>query len=350
MDITGKRIIVRGRIAGLTGRNISTLLEWRGAKAARSSARADLCVIAHSCAPAWSERTWEVPLSSEMAFRRAVGLLPPLPQEARAFSADDLARHAGLPVETVAALAIFDVLDTDDDMFGFREVSVAREARRLLESGAELNAILEAGAALRVRGIRLNASALAETPWGDLAVADGDDLATIDGQLELALQEPRLRAEELGEVAEECEIEGDFEEAERLYAVAARIDPKCGVLPFNRGNALVQLGRDSEALASFLDAAKRDREVAPDAYYNAAVLHARRGRADRAEDLYRQALRLDPAHVNARFNLALLLCGQHRYEDAVPLWDALAAEGHDDARRQASLCRMEIMSLRAATA
>ena len=110
-----------------------------------------------------------------------------------------------MAVSDVEALALFDLIDAVDGLFGFRDIAVAREARRLLDADVTLPLILYAGSALRVRGIRLNATALRETPWGGLALSHGDDLATLDGQLELPLLEPRVRFDEVFEAARECE-------------------------------------------------------------------------------------------------------------------------------------------------
>ena len=103
--------------------------------------------------------------------------------------------------------------------------------------------ILYAGSALRVRGIRLNATALRETPWGSLALSHGDDLATLDGQLELPLLEPRVRFDEVFEAARECEDDGDLDQAEKLYRLASEIDPHDAYSIFNRGNVLASLER-----------------------------------------------------------------------------------------------------------
>jgi tetratricopeptide (TPR) repeat protein len=344
------RILLRGRLKGITARQAASLAEWRGARIVRRRSSATFCVVAHSCAATWGEASFEeigAPVISELAFCRAVGLRPELPPEARPYSADDVAAHANLPSATLRDLVVFDVLDAVDGRFGFRDIAVAREARRLLDDGVALSAILETGSALRTRGIRLNAAALQETPWGELLTCDGEDLVSLDGQLELQLGEPRVRFEDVFDVAEECEAEGDLDEAERLYRLAAGLDRSDAHALFNLGNILVAQGRADEALASFLRAAERDRAIAADALYNVAILHRRRGALDTAERAYLAAIRSDPGHQDARHNLALLLSEQRRFDEAVHLWDSLAAEGSHVARLQASLCRMELLALRA---
>jgi tetratricopeptide (TPR) repeat protein len=200
---------------------------------------------------------------------------------------------------------------------------------------------------LRARGVRLNAAALQETPWGELVSSDGDDLVSLDGQLEFQLDEPRIRFDDIFDIAAESEAEGDLDEAERLYRLAARLDRKDGCALFNLGNVLVALGRADEALAAYLQSAEKDRSIAADALYNVAILHRRRGALERAERVYMAAIRADPSHSDARHNLALLLTDQKRFDEAVHLWDSLAAEGSSVAKLQASLCRMELQKLQA---
>ena len=137
MDIAGKRIRVLGRLAGLTARSAANVIAWRGARLVRSASSADVTVVAHSCALGWSEDRQQSlvgPCISEMSFRRLVGLLPAAQEESRSFTPTAIASHAGLAVSDVEALALFDVIDAVDGLFGFRDIAVAREARRLLDA------------------------------------------------------------------------------------------------------------------------------------------------------------------------------------------------------------------------
>ncbi len=339
------RIHIRGRLKGLPARRAATLAEWRGAKVVRSPSSADLCVVAHSCASTWGVgnlAAFALPVLSELSFRRELGLEPPLPEEARPFNALSLSLHSGLPVETILKLSAFDVIDGPHD-YPFRDISVAREVRRFLDTGTPLQSVLQTGADLRARGVRLT-SALTETPWGALAGVHGDDYVGIDGQLELRLCEPRLRFEEVFDAAADAEAEGDLDEAQRLYRMAAELDHQNGECLFNLGNVLSSIGRTDDALVAFLAAAVRDRDIAADAFYNAAILHRRAGSSEKAEGLYGAALRADPGHADARHNLALLLSAQERFSEAIGLWDALAGEGKADARRQAMFCRLQLRS------
>ena len=345
------RIHIRGRLRGLSARHAATLAGWRGAKVVRQLSSADLCVVAHSCAATWGDGSlaaFALPVMSELSFRRALGLLPPLVEEPRPFGPDDLARHSGLSAATLMDLAAFDLID-GPDAFAFRDICVAREASKLLDAGTPLASVLRTGAELRSRGLRLNFAALKETPWGALAAVDGDDYVGLDGQLELPLNEPRLRFAEIFDAAAESETEGDLDDAERLYRMAAALNRQNGECLFNLGNVLGSLGRCEDAMDAFLAAAARDRRVAADACYNAAILHRRAGAPGKAEALYGAALRADPGHADARHNLALLLTAQERYAEAIELWDALAAEGRMAARRQATLCRLQLRGGAAAT-
>ena len=156
-----------------------------------------------------------------------------------------------------------------------------------------------------------------------------------------------MRFDEVFEAALECETEGDLVQAEKLYRLASEIDPRDGYAIFNRGNVLASLDRTHEAEICFQLAGVRDRSLAVDCHYNLGILYRRHGDPERAERAYRAALEINPDHLDARHNLALLLSEQNRYADAVPIWDALASEGVEGARRHATLCRLEMKARQA---
>lgn len=353
--LAGATLHIHGRLDGLTVRQASRLIELAGGKVAkRVGASTTHIVLAHSAAAIEPEDIADLgqvfTLVSEFSFRRALGLGPGPETDSRTWNAKDLARHARLSEEEVERLALFDLLDPAEALFGFRDLASAREAARLLGAGVEMSALLSAGAALRRRGLRLSEARLSAAPWGDLALGRAPHLATFDGQLTLDLGETPVRVADLAEAAEDYEEAGDPGRAEGLYRIAARIDRWDPVLPFNLANVLYAQGREAEAIIAYQTALARDPGYV-DALYNLGVLSSLRDCNEDAERYYRTALGLEPAHSEARFNLALLLTQMRRFPDALALWEEFircgpSREDLSQARRYALMCRMEMAAAR----
>lgn len=100
--------------------------------------------------------------------------------------------------------------------------------------------------------------------------------------------------------------QGQHAGALALLSRAAEIDPGSPAIHYNRGRALLELGRFEEAVASL----SRSLELAPgraETHNNLASALKAAGRAEDATGHYREAVRLDPRHVEAHVNLAVLL-------------------------------------------
>jgi tetratricopeptide (TPR) repeat protein len=96
-------------------------------------------------------------------------------------------------------------------------------------------------------------------------------------------------------------------------------------LRFLRGVALMDLGRDAEALAWF-EAMTQDYPELPDPWNNIALLHVRAGRLDGARRALEAALRNDPGYRLARSNLGLV-----HLMLAVQAWEEVVKSGPVDA-------------------
>jgi len=110
------------------------------------------------------------------------------------------------------------------------------------------------------------------------------------------------------------------DEAADIRALLARGDPAAALaradvalaahpadvpLRFQRGVALMDLGRDAQALAHFERLCEEHPEL-PDPWNNIALLQVRAGRIEAARAALDNALRADPAHRIARANLGLV--------------------------------------------
>jgi arylsulfatase A-like enzyme len=119
--------------------------------------------------------------------------------------------------------------------------------------------------------------------------------------LALLPEDPLLRLR----VAEGWDRLGDAGRALAEYREALRLDPGSEAAQMGLAIQLVRLGREAEA-ERHLDAAGRYAEE-PNHRNRLAIAYAGRGRADRAEALFRELLAAHPEHANARRNLAHLL-------------------------------------------
>jgi tetratricopeptide (TPR) repeat protein len=348
-------LYVVGRLRGVTRKRLVGALATAGGRLVRRpGARITLVALAHSSAPAClvgpsglelpKALPGSVELVSEVEVKRRLGLAPPPPEAERQLSAADLSRAAGLTQETIRCFDLYDVLDGAGGRFGFRDLLTAREAKRLLKRGFALVDIVEAALALRRQGRGLFDTSLSDAPWGEILQHATGRLARLDGQYLLPLDDAFQSADELFELAEECETVGDLDGAERFYRRAAAADPFDPVIPFNLGNVLDGLGQPREAAIAYRLALGRDASFA-EAWVNLAGLRERGGRIGEAEEYLGRAVQARPDYGDALFSLASLLTRQERYREALLLWDrflALEPQGTaaEQARRQGWLCSL----------
>lgn len=100
--------------------------------------------------------------------------------------------------------------------------------------------------------------------------------------------------------------------------------PNDAALRFTRAVALMDLGRDAQALEAF-ERMTQDYPELPEPYNNLGLLHARAGRLDEARVALETALRNDPSHRLARRNLGDVLLRL-----ALQSWEAADAASPGD--------------------
>ncbi|PKP56543.1 MAG: hypothetical protein CVT88_10080, partial [Candidatus Altiarchaeales archaeon HGW-Altiarchaeales-1] len=106
-----------------------------------------------------------------------------------------------------------------------------------------------------------------------------------------------------------------YKEAEKEYREAIRINPNLAGAHYNLGRLLQNLKRYEEAEKEYKEAIRINPNLA-DAHNNLGVLLQNLKRYEEAEKEYREAIRLNPDYAGAHNNLGVLLQNLKRYEEA----------------------------------
>ena len=354
MTSPDQKVYVFGRLRGVTIRRLRLLARAAGLALTRRPPAADIIVLAHSTARSAVSEQGELRLRfqpksnaqllSERSFKSRIGLPASRAVADGRYSEDQVAKLAGLGVEQLRTLALYDVLSPTESGLSYTDLIVARAVGRLSGEGAAFPKIIAAALALEERGMSLSGVRLAEAPWGELVQVLDGGVAQVDGQLVLSLEGSDVNSDEAFAAAEAYEQAGDLEQAERFYDLASRLDRADPVIPFNLGNVLDELGREREAEIAYRQAIGRDPNF-PDAWFNLGVLQEKVGRDDEALTSYERAFAVEPSYADALHNAALLLMRKRQFSAAVKLLDQLVSTSQSnsgEARRLAHLCRLEL--------
>lgn len=120
-----------------------------------------------------------------------------------------------------------------------------------------------------------------------------------------------------GRKANEAYENGNYEEAEELYLAAIEQEPDNARLYFNLGNARAKQGKVEEAIDSFMEfrlLAETPEEKAL-AEYNIGTLLAEGEKWKPAATHFKNALKLNPADMDAKHNFERALAEQEDQED-----------------------------------
>jgi tetratricopeptide (TPR) repeat protein len=354
MTSADQKVYVFGRLRGVTIRRLRLLSRAVGLALTRRPLPADVIVLAHSTARSAVSEQGELRLGfqpkrnaqllSERSFRSWIGMPAPRAVAERCHSEGQVAKLAGLGVEQLRTLALYDVVSPSESGLSYTDLIVARAVGRLSGEGAAFPKIIAAALALEERGLSLSGVRLAKAPWGELVQVLDGVVAQVDGQLVLSLEGSDVNSDEAFAGAEAYERAGELEQAERLYDLAARLDKVDPVIPFNLGNVLDELGREREAEIAYRQAIARDPKF-PDAWFNLGVLQEKVGRVDEALSSYERAFAVEPSYADALHNAALLLMRKRRFSAALKLLEQLATTSQSsvgETRRLAHLCRLEL--------
>ncbi|MGN7802630.1 tetratricopeptide repeat protein [Ensifer sp. 22521] len=242
-------------------------------------------------------------LVSENGFLRLLGLMS-VPV-ASALTRQSLIDQAKLSPRTFDLLSLFDAFEHDSEPFSFRDLILARKYAELIGSGANWSAIVRS---VHRSGQVASLTALSLHSGGPDAIyaRSAEGLSELNGQLLFDLGAPDDAAlEDLFDLAEEAEANGDYEEAATFYQRYLAMDRTDSVAAFNRANCLKAAGRELDAAHDYARAIKLDPSFV-EAWFNLAGLMSERGRIDAARRHLKKAIELDGDYADAVFNLAKL--------------------------------------------
>jgi tetratricopeptide (TPR) repeat protein len=137
--------------------------------------------------------------------------------------------------------------------------------------------------------------------------------------------------------------DGKYDAAVAGLLQAVALDPRFVKAHDNLGLCYEVLGRDDEAMRSYREAVRLNRETAPRSPWpplNLGLLLARLDRLDEAEPLFRESVRLDPRFPQGHYQLGVALEKTGRAEDAVKELEEAARLDASYAEPQYALARL----------
>jgi len=170
-------------------------------------------------------------------------------------------------------------------------------------------------------------------PGDNLEVEQAGGRTDRRGQFVLAVEDCRHNPEELFASAQAAEQAADNVEAERLYRLLMKGDPKDPSAAFNLGNMLRSHGRNVEAEAALRTTTRIDPDFA-EAWYNLGDLLDDQGRSEAAIECLRKSLKAAPDYADAMFNLASDVAPEKRIRRSCDLLPPLSYD-----RRQVGMGR-----------
>lgn len=107
-----------------------------------------------------------------------------------------------------------------------------------------------------------------------------------------------------------------YAQAEVSYRKALGRNPQSGLASYNLGCALQAQGKDGQAIARFTNAARQASNSSgkAKAFYNLGRIQQKKQDYQKAIEAYKNALRANPHHDNARFNLAMCMRQQQQQQ------------------------------------
>jgi tetratricopeptide (TPR) repeat protein len=265
-------------------------------------------------------KSYGVPIVSERQFLEWIGKAVPQ-EQAKTYTAEELASLSKLPKEVVEQLAIFGLIEPRTGHYGFRDLAAARQIATLLGSAIKLSVITRSLYEIRkwLPDSHLANLRLFPESSDTLLIEQMNGRTDETGQFLLPMARQQDNLDILFEQAQVAEDANDSATAERLYRRVMKLDPEDAAAPYNLGNLLRGDGRLIEAEASYRAAIDADSQFV-EAWYNLADMLDEQGRADEAILCLQRAIGADPNYADAVFNLALFLQRREQHVQAAQWW------------------------------
>jgi tetratricopeptide (TPR) repeat protein len=295
-------------------------------------------------------KTYGIPIVNERRFLEWVGKSVQQ-EQAKTYTARQLAALSKLPPEVVEQLSIFGLIEAHADLYGFRDLAAARQVAQLLGSGTPLSVITKSLRDIRkwLPDARLSNLRLFPQSGDQVLVEQVKGRTDSKGQFVLDVTEPEDSADAAFAQAQSAEEAGDEAAAEAHYRRVMKLDPSDPAAGLNLGNLLRAQRRMVEAEAAYRSAVKADARFAP-AWHNLADLLDDGGRLAEAVECEQRALDADPGYTDAIFNMALFLQRLERHAQAAPLWRRYLELDRDSpwaerAKRALKYCEIQLASV-----
>jgi tetratricopeptide (TPR) repeat protein len=294
-------------------------------------------------------KSYHVQIASERQFLEWLGKSTP-EEQAKTYSADQLAALSKLPKEIVDQLSMFGLIESRNGLYGFRDLAAARQVAGLLAAGTALSVITKSLYEIRkwLPDAGLSNLKLFPDSSDRILVEQMKGRTDKTGQFVLDVEKPADTADAVFETAQAAEGKSDTAMAERLYRRVMKMDPADPAAPFNLGNVLRSSGRDLEAETAYRAAVRADPNFAL-AWYNLADVLDDQHRIDEAIECLKRVLGADPTYADAMFNMGLFLQRLERYDEAAGWWRRyLALDGTSPwaarAKRALKYCEIQLAS------
>jgi tetratricopeptide (TPR) repeat protein len=291
--------------------------------------------------------SYGITIASERQFLEWLGKSAP-EEQAKAYTADQLASLSKLPKEIVDQLSMFGLIEARGGLYGFRDLAAARQVAGLLSAGIALSVITRSLHEIRkwLPDAHLSNLRLFPESSDRLLVEQMKGRTDKSGQFVFDVEKPANDADAVFEEAQAAEERNDTATAERLYRRVMKMDPADPAAPFNLGNVLRSSGRSLEAETAYRAAVKADHEFAL-AWYNLADVLDDQRRTKDAVDCLQRALDADPKYADAMFNMALFLQRLEQHAEAAVCWRRyLEVDGSSPwaarAKRALKYCEMQL--------
>jgi tetratricopeptide (TPR) repeat protein len=331
MAIDGAAFVILGALEAFPRRLAAREIKGRGGELRHGiSGRTRFAVLGHKLIEGASAASIEARIEearkagarllSENAFLRLLKLADE-PEGQRELSTRQIVEQSGLDRETFERLRLFDVFESGEEPFGFRDLVAARQYAKLAAEGIGWPDLVRAARSRRSAGPGGVANVRLKRAGKAVLMQSGEALSELSGQLVFSLPaDENGRADRLFEEAREAEEAEDWARAAALYRRCVEIEPKDADVAFNLSHALLKQGEWQEA-RRFLNKALRLDPTYAEAWYNLAAIAREHGDPESAKRHLRQAITADPGYPDPLYNLALLEFDAGAYEKASQLWE-----------------------------